>query len=317
MVNYLKMKKSKIKEITSRGRGPLARKVIDSAREQLQRKVTSLNDWREGKLRSEEYQKSIVSEEKLNELDPLHALYMYSQNHLSVLIEQITELPILYKLADRYAKSTDEYMPSGPPMSPLTMSYFTCWGAFDLCSSSAKKETLCTIATDFCKYINVDHGQIEVFEEMQNSRMGIYKHEGTSGKYIYFRELITDKKIKAISSSGYMGLEGEIWLARIFPPLFNSFSYSVVFTTPYVLGKLGNNNSFVPLVENDWLSYFERNLGKMRIQDIEASYHALMKYGLSYNYWNEYIFLSYRNHRNDMILLEGFPDIPLSLPHAK
>lgn len=302
------------KEKTNKSRGPLARKVIDLARQQLQKKVTSLGDWKEGKLKSEEYQKSVVSEERLNKLDPLHALYVYSQNHLSVLIEQIAELPILDKLADRYASASEEYMPSGPPMSPLTKSYFTCWGAFDLCSFGAKKETLCTIATDFCKYINADDGQIEVFEEMQNSRMGIYKHEGKSGEYINFRELITNKEIKAISSSGYMGFEGEIWLARIFPPLFNSFSYSVVFTTPYILGKLGNNNSFVPLVENDWLSYFERNLGKMRIQDIEASYHALMKYGLNYNYWNEYIFLSYRNHRDDMILLEGFPDIPSSLP---
>jgi len=312
------MKKSnKVKEKTNKGRGPLARKVIDLAKQQLQEKVTSLSDWKEGKLRSEEYQKSVVSEERLNKLDPLHALYMYSQNHLSVLIEQISELPILDKLTDRYARASDEYMPSGPPMSPLTKSYFTCWGAFDLCSFGAKKETLCTIATDFCKYINADDGQIEVFEEMQNSRMGIYKHEGKSGEYIKLRELITNKEIKAISSSGYMGHEGEIWLARIFPPLFNSFSYSVVFTTPYVLGKLGNNKAFVPLVENDWLSYFERNLGKMRIQDIEASYQALMKYGLSYNYWNEYIFLSYRNHRDDMILLEGFPDISSSLPHAK
>ncbi len=310
------MKKSN-KNKTTKGRGPLARKVIDSAMQHLQNKVTSLRDWKEGELRSKEYQKSIVSVESLNKLDPLHALYVYSQNHLSVLIEQIAELPMLDKLADKYAIASDEYMPSGPPMSPLTGSYFTCWGAFDLCTSGAKKETLCTIATDFCKFINADHGQIEVFEEMQNSRMGIYRHDGVSGKYINFHELVTNKKIKAISSSGYMGQKGEIWLARILPPLFNSYDYHVVFTTPYILGKLGNSNSFVPLVETDWLSFFERNLGKMGIQDLNAFYQALMKYGLSPNYWNEYIFLSYRNHRNDMILLEGFPDIPSSLPHGK
>ncbi len=305
------------KEKTYKGRGPLARKVIDSARQQLQKKVTNLSDWKEAKLKSEEYQKSVISEDRLNELDPLHALYVYSQNHLSVLIEEISELPMLHKLVERYARSSDEYMPSSPPMSPLTTSYFTCWAAFDLCSFGAKKETLCTIATDYCKYIKADAGQIEVFEEMQKSRMGIYKHEGSSGKYIYFRELITNVEIQAISVSGYMGQEGEIWFARIFPPLFNAFSYSVVFTTPYVLGKLSNNNAFVPLVENDWLNYFERNLEKMRVQDVKASYHALMKYGLSHNYWNEYIFLAYRNYQNNMILLEGFPDNSSSLPHAE
>jgi hypothetical protein len=43
----------------------------------------------------------------------------------------------------------------------------------------------------------------------------------------------------------------------------------------------------------------------------------LMKYGLNKNYWTEYIFLSYRNHSENMILLEGFPDILSSMPHAK
>ncbi len=309
--------KNRIKKKGNKGRGPLARKVIDSAQQQLQRKITNLGDWKEGKLRSEEYQKSIISEERLSELDPLYALYVYSQNHLSVLIEQISELPMLDKLADKYAAASEEYMPSGPPMSPLTASYFTCWGAFDLCSFGAKKETLCTVATDFCKYINADHGQIEVFEEMQNSYMGIYKHEGVSGKNINFRELLTNRKVKAVCASGYMGLEGEIWFARILPPLFNLFNYSVVFTTPYILGKLGVGRSFISEVENDWLKYFERNLGETRIENIEDSYKELMKYGLSKNYWNEYIFLSYRNHRDNMILLEGFPDILSSMPHAK
>ena len=307
--------KSRLKQ--NKGRGPLARKVINSARQQLQRKVTSLNDWKDGKLRSAEYQKSIISEEKLSKLNPLHALYVYSQNHLSVLIEQVSELPILDKLADMYEAASEEYMPSGPPMSPLTKSYFTCWGAFDLCSFGAKRETLCTVVTDFCKYMNADQGQIEVFEEMQNSYMGIYKHEGTSGGYINFCELVTNRKVRAVCPSGYTGLEGEVWFARILPPLFNLFDYSVVFTTPYILGKLGSDNSFISAVENDWLNYFDRNLGKTRLENIEDSYHELMKYGLSKNYWNEYIFLSYRNHRDDMILLEGLPDIQSSLPHAK
>ncbi len=114
-----------------------------------------------------------------------------------------------------------------------------------------------------------------------------------------------------------MGLEGEIWFAKILPPLFNFFSYSVVFTTPYILGKLGNNRSFIQEVENDWLMYFERNLGQAGIENIEDSYKELMKYGLSKNYWNEYIFLSYRNHTDNMTLLEAFPDILSSMPHAK
>jgi len=154
---------------------------------------------------------------------------------------------------------------------------------------------------------------------MQVSRMGIFKHEGVSDKYLFLKELITDREIKAISPAGYLGKPDEVWFARVLPPPFEdqSLDYSVVFTTPYILGKLGSRKEFIPFVERDWLAYFERNLGKTRIDERELAYEQLMKYGLSRNYWNEYIFLSYRNHRHDMILLEGFPDIPSSLPHTK
>lgn len=302
----------------SADRGPIARKVIASARQQLQQKVTNLADWREAKLRAEEYQKTAISKNRLAEYDPLHALYIWGQNQLSVLIEQMIDLPALGKLADAYAEAQEEYMPSGPPMSPLTISYFTCWGFFDLCSSGAKKETLCTVATDFCELQKVDEGLITLFETMQGSRMGIYRHEGVSNRFVFLRELVTNDQIKAISASGYLGKVGEIWFARVLPPPFQpaAFDYSLVFTTPYVLGKCGPRREFVSGVEDDWLAYFKRSLPRTNQGTGASAYAHLMKYGLSRNYWNEYIFLSYRNHRHDMILLEGFPDLPESLPHT-
>ncbi len=149
--------------------------------------------------------------------------------------------------------------------------------------------------------------------------MGIYRHEGSSDNFVFLREIITNKKIKAISASGYAGNTGEIWFARVLPPPFEveALDYSVVFTTPYILGKLGSHNEFVPFVEEDWLAYFDRNLPKTNADTTELAYESLMKYGLSRNYWNEYVFLSYRNHQHEMIFLEGFPDIPSSLPHSK
>jgi hypothetical protein len=306
------------KNSASTGRGPIARKVIASARQQLQQKVTNIADWRAARLRAEDDQRKVISQNKLAEYDPLHGLYIYAHNQLSVLIEQMIDLPMLDKLADAYADAQEEYMPSGPPMSPLTTSYFTCWAFFDLCSSGAKKETLCTVATDFCKFQHVDEGLITLFETMQASRMGIYRHEGVSGRFVFLRELVTNNEIKAISPSGYLGNAGEVWFGRVLPPPFEpaAFDYSVVFTTPYVLGKCGPRREFVPFVEEDWAGYFKRNLHKTRQETEVTAYAYLMKYGLTRNYWNEYIFLSYRNHQHDMILLEGFPDLPASLPHS-
>jgi len=303
---------------SSAGRGPIARKVIAAARETLQRKVTPLADWREERLRAEEERKTVISREGLEQYDPLHALYIYGQNQLSVLIEQLAQLPMLDKLSDAYAAANEEYMPSGPPMSPLTTSYFTCWGFFDLCTSGAKPETLCTVATDFCRAQGVDDGLIALFETMHASRMGVYRHEGASGRFVFLRELVTDREIKAISPSGYLGSAGEIWLVRVLPPLFDTsaFDYSVVFTTPYLLGKLGPARRFVTAVEEDWLAFFRRHLARDDRVGQGTAYERLMKYGPSRNYWNEYIFLAYRNFRQDVVMLEGIPDIAESLPHS-
>jgi hypothetical protein len=300
-------------------RGPIARKVIASAKTAFQQKVTNLADWRAGRLRAEEDRKTVISRERLAEHDPLHAMYLYGQNQLSVLIDQLALLPMVDKLSEPVALADEEYMPSGPPMSPLTASYFTSWAAFDLCTNGAKPETLCTVATDFCRAQGVDEGLLALFETMQASRMGVYRHEGTSGRFVFLRELVTGREIKAISPSGYLGQAGEVWLVRVLPPPFDELEldYSVVFTTPYLLGKLGSFNGFVTAVEDDWLAFFQRTLGTSDPAAQVEAYERLMKMGASRNYWNEYIFLAYRNHRSDVIFLEGIPDQPETLPHSK
>jgi hypothetical protein len=299
-------------------RGPIARKVITKAKQQLEQKVTNLSEWKKVKINAKNFQETVIKAENLAEYDPAHALYIYAQNQLSILAEQLIELPMLDKLADAYATEMDEYTPSSPPMSPITKSYFTCWGTFDLASTGVKKETLATIAIDFCKYIQVDPELVRLYENMQASRMGIYKHEGQEGDFVLLTELVTNIKVKVIVPSGYLGCRGQIWYVRILPPPFvdGSYDYSIVFTTPYLLGKNGINNKFIDDVENDWLAYFNRNLPKTATAEKIAAYEHLMTYGFHRNYWLEYVFLAYRNYQDDMIYLEGFPDIRTSLPHG-
>ena len=93
--------------------------------------VAQLADWKEAKIRAEDFQKTLISQHELTQYDPIHGLYIYGQNQLSVLTELISEMPMLEKLADAYADAEEKYMPSGPRMSPLTASYFACWGLFD------------------------------------------------------------------------------------------------------------------------------------------------------------------------------------------
>lgn len=297
--------------------GPLARKVLAALAKLQRQQVIDLTAWRQGKAQAEAISQTLRSQPELADLDPLHALYAYAQNHLGAMIEQLSQVPALGKLTDAYAAAEQEYMPSGPPMSPLTTSYFTSWGAFDL-AVGVKRESFASIALALYRQLCPEAALLAVFETLQRSRLGVYRHDGSAGRYMQLTELITERAFKAIAPSGYPGQRGELWLARVLPPLprFKPSDHAVVFTTPYLLGELDNNGHCRLAREVDWRAYFARTLATMKSPDPIVAYGELMKYGLSRHYWNEYIFLAYFNHRQDSIFLSGWPDRPDSLPHS-
>jgi len=299
------------------GRGPISKKALSGLRKSINRKIIDFSELKNARIHAENLEKTVISDKELSRFNPLHGVYVYAQNKISVFVEQLAELQALSKLTNAYADAQDLYLPSGPPMSPLTTSYFSCWAFFDLCTG-VKKESFGTVVIDLCKSLSVDQGLIKIFECMQNSRMGFYVHEGVSEGYVLLKELITQKQIKVIGASGYLGEHGQIWFARVMPEPFPelSYGYSVVFTTPYIISEMIDDR-FIFSSEKNWLSFFERNLEKTGIKEKVRAYEYLMKYGLNRHYWNEYIFEGYVNHEHEMILLAGFPDIPLSRPHSK
>jgi hypothetical protein len=132
-------------------------------------------------------------------------------------------------------------------------------------------------------------------------------------------ELFTGKEIKTIVPSGYHGKRNEIWYARVMPEPFPelNYGYSVVLTTPYILLDL-NGHSVSSAKRVDWEAFFDRNLKTTREKDKIKAYEFFMKYGENRHFWNEYIFEGFfMNYQADMIMLAGFPDIPLSLPHSE
>ena len=64
--------------------------------------------------------------------DPIHAVYVFMQNFTAHFAEGVSQLPEMKVWARAVEKVEDEYMPSGPPMSPLTGSYFWMWALYDL-----------------------------------------------------------------------------------------------------------------------------------------------------------------------------------------
>ena len=297
--------------------GPISKKIIAGLKKAKNQKIIDLKAIKEAKTYSQELDKTVVSEDELLKYDPLHTVYSYAQNKISVLVEQLSGFSALSKLTNTLEHANDIYLPSSPPRSPLTKSYFTCWGFFDLCIG-IKKESFGTVILDLLKNLKADLGLIKIIECMQDSRMGIFVHKGHLDRYVILEELVTGREIKVIVPSGYQGKEDEIWYARVMPEPFPdlNYRYSLVFTTPYILvdinGNLGSSAKC-----DDWEAFFDRNLktagGKNKIR----AYESFMKYGKNKYFWNEYIFEGYVNYQEDMIMLAGFPDKPLSMPHSE
>src|SRR6516164_4659727 len=54
--------------------------------------------------------------------DPLHAAYVAAQNFTSSFAEAVSQFPEFEPYCDVVGPAEEEYMPSRPPLSPLTMS---------------------------------------------------------------------------------------------------------------------------------------------------------------------------------------------------
>ena len=297
-------------------RGPIARKVIAALERERRRRVIDFSALKLGAERAEELERGVISETDMREYDPLHAVYIYAQNKMSVIVEQIADIPMCADLAKTYNDAEDAYMPSGPPMSPLTGSYFFCWGVFDS-AVGQEKETLGSVAIDLCRAVGTEPNLVRLFEHLQASRMGLYVHEGVDGPHVMLREFVTGTLHRCISPAGYMGSPGEIWFVRILPEPYESLpmGYSLVFNTPYVIGQY--NGGFAPADHGEWQAFLDRTIPKTGNSDAGEAYAHLLKYGLSRHYWNDYLMDAYVNHRHDMIMLAGIPDLPASLPHAR
>ncbi len=171
-------------------------------------KVIDLNAYRQQKKATEDLFNQIITTEKAIKTghDPLHAVYIHTQNLLSALVEALQDIPepSLSRLLKIFEAADDAYVPSGPPMSPLTKSYFNCWLLFDL-HAVLHKETLTTIIIDLAHQLGLHTDMVKVIQMMQDSRIGIYELMGRQGDRVLLRELTGNTVIPCICPAGYLG----------------------------------------------------------------------------------------------------------------
>ena len=238
--------------------------------------------------------------------DPFQALYLSAQGVVAWFTQSVAVLPELKPYFDILTAAEDNYLPGGPPMSPLTRSFFTAWASFDL-RFGADQETIGTCLLDVSRSLDLDGTLVEAARHLQQSRMGIYEHCGTTDCKVQFRELMTGKELTCLCTSGYHGKTGELWYVRLCPPIFDLVDYHVTVTTPYILRA----------TKTDWADYLKRTMLGLGAGGEPQRLYELLKYGLSTDYWNEFVFQAYHYCRYDAIVLAGIPDVKGSLPRAK
>ena len=286
---------------------PIGGKLVARMRREMRGKVANFRDVIAGRVTAEALQQTVVTAEALTGFHPAHAAYVYAQNQVSVLSEQLTALEEMAPFAEIVSQAEDLYMPSGPPMSPLTMSYFTCWAFFDACIESTS-ETIGTTILEVGTAFGMHTELLRLVRLMQESRMGIYTPESREGGLAVLRELATDVVCRAIVPSGYLAQRGELWYARVLPPPVAGGSEHVVFTTPYILLEPGRR---------EWQEYFRRTLSDAPRQAPLDVYERHMKYGPTRAYWNDFVFEGDVGHQTEAIYLAGLPDVPESRPHSE
>lgn len=239
--------------------------------------------------------------------DPIHAVYVFMQNLTAFFAEGVSQLPEMKAWARFVEKAEDEYLPSGPPMSPLTGSYFWMWAFYDLrIGKSTDTLAHCQIASN--DVILMNRHQLDVARKMEGSRMGIYEQVGTDGPHIRLKELLTDDQFLVHCPTGYVGTKGQLWYVRLLPPLEPEHAtYWIAMTTPYIL---------IETNQSDWTAFLKRTMLHCDGSNDRTRLRNLLKYGMEPNYWNEFVFKAYHHHQNDAIFLTGIPDLQSSLPHA-
>ncbi len=243
-------------------------------------------------------------------VEPCHGLYALTHHIALIMSEPIFVLREAKGYVRIVGDAQDEYLPAGPPMSPLTDSYFSLWKLFDVRFGSSR-ETMGSCILRILSEFDSLPWLVDILELMHRSRMGFFVHCGNEEAGVRLREVGTAEVISGVVPAGYAGSKGEIWFARVLPPPHPLCRRHVVLTTPYVIRDWP---------ERAFVDYLERELTKMkarkrppRTDDLRGE---LLKYGPEPNYWNEYIFCAYTNYQQDVVFLTGVPDRPESLPHA-
>ena len=230
--------------------GTTAEKIARNIAAQMKAPVVDLAAHRSARQLIEEAQVDRVGfdQQIADGLDPCHAVYAHAQALIAIAAEHLSTTKEARQFTRVVSAAEDTYLPSYPPMSPVTTSHFAMWSLFDV-QFGQSHETIGTCFLRIAELTGLPAGLRTTVAAMQASRLGLYVHCGHDGRFVRLREIGFEQSTLCLVPAGYRGDVGEIWLARLLPPADEHFSYHVVATTPYIIRG-------VP--EAAWIAYLDR-----------------------------------------------------------
>lgn len=282
--------------------GPVAQKLLKELRK-AKAGVVDLTAFREAKkLKSE-----IEADPELEGLPANHQAWMRVFKVLAGLAHALLGMHALRKLAQRVDDADAEYMPGGPPQSPILDSVFMSWWMADVPVGPAR-ETVCSIIADLGAAMGMQRELIECARLFARSRMGVYRVTSLEPHRVQLDELLTGARVCARVPDD-MSEGGDLWLTRLLPPIVPGDSDWVVWTTPYWLGGRAQ--------EAEWRQYCERAIAGAAAGDRGERLARHFKAQDDPRRWTEYIMNGYAGvtETEGAIALAGVPDRPQTLPH--
>lgn len=220
--------------------------------------------------------------------------YQAMINECTEVMQRMHDLKELSPWMELFQVASDDYMPSYPPVSPITTSFFQTTFYFDVLGGLGH-EIFGGIFLELARAFQMHPERLLVLGDLYLSRMGIYLHQGFQGKWIQLLDLATGESCSVEFTSGYRGTRDELWFVRIAPPL-QPGEGSHALTTPYVMDAGARA---------DWQEYLLRHPDPLHFKIPKPC-----------NYWLEFALEGYVGHTDQAIFLQGLPDRPKTRPHS-
>ncbi|MCI0537080.1 MAG: hypothetical protein L0Z50_17835 [Verrucomicrobiales bacterium] len=242
--------------------------------------------------------------EKTKPGDPTFRAYAAAVNVATEFASQALDIPELIPFNNQLAELQEEYMPSYPPISPVTSAFFAGWMVLDA-RDSITGLTLGELFVRYLKHVGKFDYLRKLMDTLNDSYCSFYEVMEVDAHGVKLSDIARQREIRCWNSSGYAGRQGEVWYVRLLPPFVDASSHSVTVSTPYVARDSSRRT---------WEAFFQRHMASETAAG--RSLQDYLKYGKFLGYWLEFVFQAFTGYTGNMIVVTGVPDDPASLPHS-